>query len=74
MRIVRVKQNKMENTFTTADAVVFGNYLLSDERKAQYEETRQMYVDMGVDYLPVEDSLKEVHHADIENFLHAASL
>lgn len=55
----------MENLgFSKSVAVLWGEYLLSDERKdriVNHPEAASM--------APVEDRLKQVHDADIENFL-----
>lgn len=48
--------------FTREDLVSFGMYLLSNERRKLFEENP----DPGV---PLEERLKIVHHADVENYL-----
>lgn len=51
----------MVTYFNKKDLVSFGNYLLSDERKNRFKQNNESGV-------PVEDRLKMVHHADIENW------
>lgn len=46
--------------------VQFGEYLLSDERKALYQMTQGTFD--GRNLLSVEERLKDVSHADLENF------
>lgn len=50
----------MEKTYNTKQTTSFGQYLLSDLRKARISST--------VSQIPVEDRLKEIHHADMENW------
>lgn len=50
--------------FTKADIkkmTDFGNYVLSDERKGRFTESKSLP--------PVKDRLKNVTHADLANFL-----
>lgn len=51
----------MVTYYNKKDMVSFGNYLLSDKRKADIEQ--------GESNVPAEDRMKEVHHADIENWI-----
>lgn len=46
--------------YTEADLVSFGLYLLSDERKQLFQST--------ITGLSVAERLKDVHHADLENW------
>lgn len=61
----------MVTYFNRKDLVSFGSYLLSEKRKAMFQSSFDDAIKNGVQNpLPVEDSLKEVHHADIENWIH----
>lgn len=61
----------MVTYFNRKDLVSFGSYLLSEKRKAKFEESFKQAIRDGMDNpIPVEDKLKEVHHADIENWIH----
>lgn len=51
----------MVTQFNQKDLVDFGNYLLSSERKQMFN------TEPG--YMPLEDRLKGVHHADVTNWL-----
>lgn len=48
--------------FNKKDLVNFGKYLLSDERKKLIEQHPEPT-------RPIEERLKDVSHADVENFL-----
>lgn len=52
-------------TFTRQQLVLFGNYLLSKERRERYKKTRNS--------IPLKDRLSEVNHADVENFIDEGS-
>lgn len=54
----------MEQLFTRAELVEFGNYLLSDERKQRFASNPH-----APEGLTLEERLSEVHHADVENYL-----
>lgn len=56
-----MKKPNLKKEYTREDLVIFGNYLLSKERK-------QKIVD-GQHYKMDKDALSMVHHADIENAL-----
>ena len=43
----------MKNTFTQADLVIFGNYLLSEQREQSIKN---------------KENIKEVHQEDLDNF------
>jgi hypothetical protein len=58
----------MVTYFNKKDLVSFGEYLLSDERKASFEETERLYKEQGMNPLPASESLKLVHDADIANW------
>jgi len=61
----------MVTYFNRKDLVSFGNYLLSEERKAKFQESYKEAIRRGVkNPLPPEESLKTVFHADVENWLH----
>jgi len=47
--------------FNKKDLVAFGKYLLSKERTDRITQTESE--------IPVKERLKEVYHADVENFL-----
>lgn len=48
----------------------FGSYLMSEKRKARFDESYKEAIRNGMDnLLPAEERLKEVHHADIENWI-----
>lgn len=50
----------MITLFNKKDMVSFGNYLLSEKRKARYEAIESP--------IPVEERLKHVNHADVERW------
>jgi hypothetical protein len=52
---------KMVTYFNKKDLVNFGIYLLSDSRKERIESIKRE--------IPIDERLKNVYHADIENFL-----
>lgn len=54
----------MVTTFNSKDLVSFGKYLLSEERKESLEQTSIE----DVKALPSEERLREVYHADIQNW------
>ena len=54
----------MVTYFNKKDLVSFGNYLGSDERRKLYEDHPE-----NERLEPVEDRLKEVSHADFENWM-----
>jgi hypothetical protein len=60
----------MVTYFNRKDLVSFGSYLMSEKRKARYKELHDELVSKGINPLPVEDNLKVVHHADVENWIH----
>lgn len=51
----------MVTYFNKKDLVAFGKYLLSKERTDRITQTESE--------IPVKERLKEVYHADVENFL-----
>jgi len=51
----------MVTYFNRKDLVNFGKYLLSEERTKRISDTDSS--------IPIEERLKEVYHADVENFL-----
>jgi hypothetical protein len=51
----------MVTYFNRKDLVSFGNYLLSEERKTRFEQIESE--------TPVEERLKQVSHADVENWI-----
>lgn len=59
----------MVTYFNRKDLVSFGSYLLSERRKARYEAMNQTAIERGGSLEPAEDRLKEVSHADLENWL-----
>jgi hypothetical protein len=61
----------MVTYFNEKDMVSFGLYLLSDERKQRFQESYKEAIRNGIkNPLPPEESLKLVHHADVENWKH----
>lgn len=61
----------MVTYFNRKDLVSFGSYLLSEKRKAMFEESFKEAIRSGMkNPLPVEESLKMVYHADVENWIH----
>lgn len=52
----------MVTYFNKKDLVAFGNYLLSDKRRESFKSHPQP---VGT----LEDRLKQISHADVENFL-----
>ncbi len=60
----------MVTYFNRKDLVSFGSYLLSEKRKALLETAREQKIEDGSINPPsVEEQMKEVHHADIENWI-----
>ena len=55
------KIKNMVTYFNRKDLVNFGKYLLSEERTKRISDTDSS--------IPIEERLKEVYHADVENFL-----
>ncbi len=54
----------MVTYFNKKDLVMFGNYLLSEERK---EKIKENYSEN--DNIPIAERLSSVYHSDVENFL-----
>lgn len=52
-------------TFTRQQLVLFGNYLLSKERRERYKKNRSS--------IPLKDRLSLVNNADVENFIDEVS-
>ena len=60
----------MVTYFNRKDLVSFGSYLLSEKRKSRFVESYKEKIRSGIDNpLSVEESLSNVHHADVENWL-----
>ena len=60
----------MVTYFNRKDLVSFGSYLMSEKRKAEFEATRKELVNAGIENpVPTEESIKAVHHADVENWI-----
>lgn len=59
----------MVTYFNKKDLVQFGEYLLSDERRKLFKESYKEKIRSGISPLPVEESLKLVHHSDIANWI-----
>lgn len=55
----------MELEFTEKDLISFGKYLLGQKRRKSFQSNPSFNND-----LLLEERLREVHHADIENFRH----
>jgi len=56
--------------FNRKDLVSFGSYLMSEKRKARFDEACKEAIKNGINNpLPTEERLKEVYHADIENWI-----
>lgn len=55
--------------FSREDMVSFGNYLLSDERREAYESATQEAKENKTPILSTEERLKDVSHADFENWM-----
>jgi hypothetical protein len=53
----------MVTTFNVKDLVIFGNYMLSEEREELFASHPQ-----HSDKELLKERLKSVHHSDIENF------
>ena len=61
----------MVTYFNRKDLVSFGSYLLSEKRKAKFQQSFVEAISSGMQNpLSVEESLRMVHHADIENWIH----
>lgn len=60
----------MVTYFNRKDLVSFGSYLLSEKRKARLQDSYDEAIKEGQNPVTVEDKLKEVYHADIENWIH----
>lgn len=60
----------MVTYFNRKDLVSFGSYLLSENRKSRFLESYKEQIRSGVhNPLSVEESLVDVYHADVENWL-----
>lgn len=59
----------MVTYFNKKDLVSFGLYLLSDERKASFEESTRIAKSDGGNPLPTKERLKWVHDADLCNWM-----
>lgn len=60
----------MVTYFNRKDLVSFGSYLLSEKRKNLFEESYNQKINDGIENpLSVEDSLKNIHHADFKNWI-----
>lgn len=62
----------MVTYFNRKDLVSFGYYLLSEKRKARFEQSYgepDKNGNVSASSIPVEDRLKEVWHADVENWI-----
>jgi len=57
----------MVTYFNKKDLVKFGNYLLSEQRAESYLANTDVFVEDWHDKL--QERLKTVSHADVENFL-----
>ncbi len=55
----------MVTYFNKKDLVKFGQYLLSEERTKRIVDN----YDAKIDNLTIEERLREVYHADVENFI-----
>lgn len=58
----------MVTYYNTKDLVSFGLYLLSDERKANFEASEIHKRENGQNPIPAHESLKLVHDADLANW------
>lgn len=61
-----MKYRKMVTYFNRKDLVEFGKYLLSDERIKRFESAEKEFENLP----PIQERLRSVHHADVENWLH----
>ena len=60
----------MVTYFNRKDLVSFGSYLLSENRKSRFVESYKEAIRSGMNNpLSLEESLANVHHADVENWL-----
>jgi len=61
----------MVTYFNRKDLVSFGSYLLSEKRKARFEDWNvpDKNGNVALSSLSVEERLKEVWHADVENWI-----
>ncbi len=59
----------MVTYFNRKDLVSFGSYLLSEKRKARFQATYDEAIKRGEKPLSVEESMSNVWHPDIENWL-----
>jgi len=60
----------MVTYFNRKDLVSFGSYLLSEKRKSRFVESYKEAIRLGMhNPLSVEESLKNVNHADVENWI-----
>ncbi len=63
----------MVTYFNRKDLVSFGSYLLSEKRKARFESSYNKPDENGNvrigGSLSLEERLKDVHHADVENWI-----
>lgn len=59
----------MKVYFEEKDLVSFGEYLLSEKRKQRFQLSYDESIRCGINNpISVEESLKLIHHADIENW------
>ena len=60
----------MVTYYNRKDLVSFGSYLLSENRKSRFEVSFDAKIKEGMtNLMPVEDSVRQVHHSDIENWI-----
>ncbi|AUS04509.1 hypothetical protein [Pseudotamlana carrageenivorans] len=57
----------MQQNMSQKQTVQFGNYMLSEQRKANFKQAYNAALQSGVPHpLPVAESLQHVHDADLE--------
>jgi hypothetical protein len=65
--IINLKlNNRMETIYNERDLINFGFYLLSEQRSKMIADNHK-----SDDTITIEARLREVYHADLENFKHA---
>lgn len=68
-RIHKIDYKNETELYTRSHLVSFGEYLLSEERKERLVSVRE-----GMNYDRIQEDLKGVYHADIENWKHKVGL
>lgn len=60
----------MVTYFTDNDLISFGTYLLSEKRMKMFQDAYDAAIKNGQKPAPLEEIVKLVHHADIQNWVY----